>query len=162
VIENAKFKTLREELNPVAYFPHTQAPWALEAVHFEVRTTGPPASIVPSVRRVVRDVNPSLPLADVKTQAEQIDESVMQERLFARLSSFFGVLALLLACVGLYGTMNYAANRRTNAFGVRMAPGAQGGNILGTILGKTSLLVFLPPWPWRASPPVRSPICFTV
>jgi predicted permease len=143
VVANAKYSYLREETKPIAYFPDTQMLWALDDVHFEVRTAGSPAAMVPAIRRVVRDFSSNLPLADIKTQSEQINESVMQERLFARLSSFFGVLALLLACVGLYGTMSYAVNRRTNEIGVRMALGAQRGNILTMILRETSLLVLM-------------------
>jgi predicted permease len=143
VLDNAKFKSLREQLKPVAYLPYTQMLWALGGVHFEVRTAGPPLAMLPAIRRVVREFNPNLPLADAKTQQEQIDETIMQERLFARLSSFFGVLAMLLACVGLYGTMNYAVNRRTNEIGVRTALGAQRGNILAMVLRETSLLVFV-------------------
>jgi ABC-type antimicrobial peptide transport system permease subunit len=92
---------------------------------------------------VVRDLDPNLPLADVKTQTEQIAETLVQERLFARLSSFFGGLAVLLACVGLYGLMAYAVTRRTGEMGIRMALGAQRWDILRMIMRETLVIVVL-------------------
>jgi hypothetical protein len=88
-------------------------PVPLGDIHFEVRTATDPMSLVPSVRRLVRDLDSNLPISEVKTQTEQIAETLVQERLFAQLSSFFGGLAVLLACIGLYGLTGYIVTRQT-------------------------------------------------
>ena len=110
-------------------------------MHFEVRTARDPQALIPAVRSAVASLDRNIPLFDVKTQAQRIDELLLQERLFAKLSSFFGLLALLLACVGLYGIMSYAVVRRTGEIGTRMAPGAQRWDILRMFLRETPLLV---------------------
>jgi ABC-type antimicrobial peptide transport system permease subunit len=90
----------------------------------------------------VREVEQNLPLFDIKTQSEQADESLAGERLFATLSSFFGLLALLLASIGLYGVMSYNVARRTNEIGIRMALGANRIDVIRLVLRETLLLVF--------------------
>ncbi len=97
---------------------------------FELRTAGNPTTIVPDVRRAVASVDVNLPLFGVKTQVQQIDDSLFEEHLFAKLVSCFGLLALLLASIGLYGVMSYAVVRRTSEIGIRVALGAQQGQVL--------------------------------
>ena len=111
------------------------------ATHFEVRTAGDPMELASAVRRVARDLDPNLALYNVISEAEQINGSLLQERLFARLTSFFGVLAALLACVGVYGIMAFAATQRTREIGIRMALGASRREILQMVLRETFLLV---------------------
>ncbi len=82
-------------------------PQSAGGASFEVRTAGNPQAILPAIREVVAQVNTNLPLFDVKTESEQIDRLLFQERLVARLSGFFGLLALVLASVGLYGLLSY-------------------------------------------------------
>jgi ABC-type antimicrobial peptide transport system permease subunit len=84
-----------------------------------------------------------LPLTDVRTQTEQIDQILFQERLMARLSSFFGMLALALACIGLYGLLSYEVARRTRELGIRTALGAQHRDLLGLVVGQGILLVLI-------------------
>lgn len=110
-------------------------------MHFEVRTAIDPTEIMAEVRRVARDVDACLALYDVKTQSEQINQALFQERLFARLTSFFGILALLLASVGIYGVIALTVSRRTHEFGIRMALGGSRGKIMATVLHETLTIV---------------------
>ena len=112
-------------------------------MYFELRTVGNPMDLVASVRLGVQSLDKNLPLIGLKTQVEQIDQTLFQERLFAKLSSFFGLLALLLACVGLYGIMTYSVARKTNEIGVRMALGAERLDVLGMVMRETLLMVFI-------------------
>jgi predicted permease len=141
VVQDAKYTSLRRETSPVVYHPYVQDIDSMPHMHFEVRTAGNATALIPAVRQAVRSIDSSLPLFDVLTQTQQIDELLLQERLFARLTGFFGALALLLVCVGLYGIMSYAVARRTSEIGIRMALGAQRGNILGMVLREVLLLV---------------------
>lgn len=141
VVQDARYNSLRKEIAPVVYHPFVQDIDSMPHMHFEVRTAGDAAALIPAVRAVVASLDARLPLFDVKTQTEQIDELLLQERLFARLTGFFGVLALTLVCVGLYGIMSYAVARRTSEIGIRMALGARSGNILGMVLRETLTLV---------------------
>jgi len=130
VVADAKYSTLREPAPPTAFLPYTQDRYPLSAVFFEVRAAGDPAALVAGITRIVRQVVPGVPLDQVKTQSQQIADSLGQETMYARLFTIFGVAALVLACVGLYGTMSFALARRTREIGIRMALGAAGGRIL--------------------------------
>ena len=96
-----------------------------------------------AIRQAVQAVDKNLPVTGIRTLSEQIGESLNRERLIARLSTFFGLLALLLACVGLYGVVAYAVARRTSEIGIRMALGARQRDILGMVLREALLLVAL-------------------
>jgi ABC-type antimicrobial peptide transport system permease subunit len=115
----------------------------LGSTYFELLTAGDPPLLVPSVRHAVAEVDRSLALSEVRTQDQQIDEALVQERLIARLASFFGTLALALAAIGLYGTMAYTVGRRTNEIGVRVALGASRKQILKMVLREASALVLI-------------------
>ena len=141
MVQDARYSSLRGTVPPTVYEPFRQTLESIGPMHFEVRTAGHPRSMIPAVRRVVQEFDKDLPLYDVKTQSEQIDELLLQERLFAKLSSFFSLLALLLACVGLYGIISYSVARRTNEIGVRMALGARRANISGMVLRETFALI---------------------
>jgi predicted permease len=129
VVGNAKYQ--RSELGPTAYVPQKGG-----ETTFEVRTSANPATIVPAVRSMVSQLDNNLPLSNIRTESELIEGSLFQERLIARLSSFFGGLSILLACVGLYGLLSYEVTRRTREVGVRMALGAQPRDILRFIVGQ--------------------------
>jgi predicted permease len=141
VVQDAKYNSLRRETPPVVYHPYVQDMDSMPHMHFEVRTYGDARALIPAVRQAVRSIDGGLPLFDVLTQTQQIDELLLQERLFARLTAFFGALALILVCVGLYGIMSYAVARRTSEIGIRMALGARRGNILGMVLREVLFLV---------------------
>lgn len=107
---------------------------------YEIRTRMKPEAVVPSLRRAVQSVDKDLPLLDVRTQNEQIEDNTKQERLFASLTSGFGLLALILACIGIYGITAYTVARRIHEIGIRIALGAQFGRVLRMVLGEASLL----------------------
>jgi predicted permease len=135
VVENMKNYKLREPAPPAAYVPFSQSPNTF-ATTFEVRTASDPESLINSARRVVEEADSRLPVFDVKTLDEQLDETLVQERLVASLSTLFGLLALSLTCVGLYGLIAYSVGRRTHEFGVRMALGAERGDVLRLVLAE--------------------------
>ena len=137
---DAKYSDLREETPPTAYFSYRQESDASDGVTFEVRLKGDPQSVLPTIRDAVASVDKGLPLVDVRTQSEQIDELLSHERLFAALTGAFGVLALVLACIGIYGIMAYTVARRTNEIGIRIALGAQTWQVLRMVLGEASWL----------------------
>jgi ABC-type antimicrobial peptide transport system permease subunit len=110
---------------------------------FAVRTSGDAGALVNSIREVVRAVEPNLPMFDVQSQVERAEEGLSQERLFAALSSFFGFLALALACIGLYGVMSYAVARRTNEIGIRMALGARSADVARMVMRDTMNLAVI-------------------
>src|SRR5262249_38737722 len=101
---------------------------------FELRMAVDPQAILPAVRKTVADVNTNMPLIGVQTESEQIDQILFKERLVARLAGFFSVLALVLACIGLYGLLSYEVARRRREIGIRMALGAQARDVLGLIV----------------------------
>jgi ABC-type antimicrobial peptide transport system permease subunit len=107
---------------------------------YAIRTQLPVAGLVPALRRVVQGDDLDLPIIDVRTQQEQIDANMQMERLFAALTVGFGVLALALACVGIYGVMAYSVAHRRNEIGIRLALGAQPGQVRGMILRESTWL----------------------
>jgi predicted permease len=140
ISSDAKYSDLREETPPMAYFSYRQQSDASDGVTFEVRLKSDPQAVLPAIRDAVASVDKDLPLIDVRTQTEQIDEILSNERLFAALTGAFGVLALVLACIGIYGIMAYTVARRTNEIGIRIALGAQTGQVLRMVLGDASWL----------------------
>jgi predicted permease len=135
VVRNAKYAHLQQEAPPTIYTPYTEPLEALGAMNFEVRTSGNPKDWITAVRAAVQGIDKGVPLLFVKTQTEQIDQSLLQQRLFAKLTSFFSLLALVLACIGLYGVISYMVVQRTHEIGIRMALGAERGDILKMVIG---------------------------
>jgi predicted permease len=139
VARDAKYTGLREVTPPTIYVPATQMPEGV--ANYSLRTAGNPASIFPAIRAAVSEIDPTLPVINLRTQEEQIARISSEELLFARLSGFFGFVALALACVGLYGLMSYLVLHRTGEIGLRMALGALPAHILRMILRESLVLV---------------------
>jgi ABC-type lipoprotein release transport system permease subunit len=129
IVADTKITDLRREVHPLVYVPLTGG-----GAYFEVRTALNPSALVPAVRDLAKRIDSNLPLFEVRTQSESIEGLVTQERMIARLASFFGLLALLLACVGLYGLLSYEVTRRTREIGIRMSLGAERRDVTRLII----------------------------
>jgi macrolide transport system ATP-binding/permease protein len=140
VAQSAHYNSLQEEIPPVAYLPYTYNLTGLGQLFFELRTTGSPLNVAAEVRRIVHDASSSVPVGAITTQEQRMDQTISQERTFADLGSCFALLALLIACVGLYGAMSYAVARRTGEIGIRMALGAQRQAIIWMVLREVLLV----------------------
>ncbi|HVD94452.1 MAG TPA: ABC transporter permease [Vicinamibacterales bacterium] len=141
VLHDVKYNSVRDSAPPTMYVPYRQD--RLGAAVFELRTAGTPASAMGAVREAVRQIDPNLPLTDVSTQIEQVERRFRQEKLFAQAYTLFGVLALLLASIGLFGLMSYSVSRRTNEIGIRMALGAQRQDVLRLVMQESMVLVVI-------------------
>ena len=142
VIANIKSEDAREPSQPAVYRPMLQIQdQSAYSPNVQIRTTRDAASLAGPVRQMINQIDDKLPVFGVTTMDEQIREQLKQERMIAQLVSFFGGLALILACIGLYGVMAHGVARRTNEIGIRMALGAKGGNIAWMVLRETLVLV---------------------
>lgn len=140
IARDAKYGSLREETPATVYRPFAQE-GEIPYMFFELRTAVDPLALAPAARAAVASIDPNVPLFGIETETQQIDDALLQERLFAKLAGFFGLAALLLASIGLYGILSYAVARRTSEIGIRMALGAQRANVLRMVLRETLLLV---------------------
>jgi len=139
VAADSKYTSVREEARPMAYFPYTQVPGSI-SMQLELLTSGDAVALLPTLRSAVNEFAPNLALLEPKTQQEQFSESLSQDRLFARLAIFFGLLAVVLVATGLYATLAYKVVRRTAEIGVRMAVGAQQHQVLWMIIRESLML----------------------
>ena len=134
VARNTRYNSLKGEVPAVAYLPYTHDPRSIGSLTFELRAAGDPESLIAAAREIVRQADSRIPVTNIKTQEEIIDQTIGQERTFATLCTAFALLAVAIACVGLYGTMAYSVARRTNEIGIRMALGAERKRVIWMVL----------------------------
>jgi predicted permease len=141
IAATVRYGELRREIPPVVYVPYAQIPPAqLRQMTYALRTDGDPLGYAAAVRQIVRQADARVPITNLKTQATDIDQTINQEIVFARLCSTFALLALTIACVGLYAMLAYSVERRTGEIGLRMALGAGRGAVTWMILREVCLL----------------------
>ena len=139
ILRDVKYNSVREAAPPTMFVPYMQT--RIGNAAFEVRTRSAPAGVTGAVREAVRQIDQNLPVMDVSTQIEQVELRFQQEKFFAQAYTLFGIVALLLAALGLFGLMSYNVARRTNEIGIRMALGAQRQDVLRLVMRESMLLV---------------------
>lgn len=139
LVRDSKYNEVRDEVPPLLYYSQRQRPQS--GVYFELRAAVPPLSLLPTVQKTMAALDRDIPLSEVKTQARQVEQSLVADRLFAVLGGAMAVLAVLLSCIGLYGLMSYNQIRRSREIGIRMALGATPAAVLKKILAEAGILV---------------------
>jgi predicted permease len=142
VVADTKYESVDEETAPIAYFPFTQErdPWG--TLRIQLRTAGEPTALISTVTSSITDVHPRISVR-FSTLADDVAASLTRPRILAVLSGFFGGVALLLAMIGLYGTLSYRVSSRRNEIGVRLALGAARVGVLGMVLAEVGRMTLL-------------------
>jgi predicted permease len=143
VTGNAHYGRLKKDIPPVIYVPYNRSPVPPFEMTYALRTVGNPLAIAKTIRDIVHQADPRIPVTSIRTQAAALDQAMGQEIMFARLCTAFAILALIIASVGLYGAMSYNVARRTAEIGIRMALGAQRGVVVWMVLREVFVLTVL-------------------
>jgi ABC-type antimicrobial peptide transport system permease subunit len=125
------------------YVSYFQPIDGITTANFEIRTNGNAGAVAADLRREVANFNRNLSIISIKEERRLMDETVVQERMVAQLSSFFGALAIILAAIGLYGVMSYAVARKTSEIGIRIALGARASTVIRMVLGEVAMLILI-------------------
>ncbi len=142
VVQDTKYESLRQEVPIELYIPYVQTSF-VQGMTAYLRVRGDTASLFPVLRHMVQEVDANVPVYGMRTLEQQVDKSLLTERLLANLSTGFGCLATLLAAVGLYGVMAYVVARRTREIGIRMALGASGGSMVWLVMREVLMLAVI-------------------
>ena len=140
VAKDANYGGVKQQIPPVVYIPYDQGYPEPNEMVYALRTSGDPLTYVNAAREIIRRADARAPISDIKTQVAEINETISQEITLARLGSAFAILALIIASVGLYGTMSYKVARRTSEIGIRMALGAPRGRVIWMVLGEVLIV----------------------
>jgi predicted permease len=143
IVADTKYNSQRDDIEPLLYRTWQQELAEFGGMSFALRTAGEPTALTTAVRQIVRELDANLPVTEVASQTARSHEALAQERLYAQLFSFFGVLALMLAAIGLSGVLAYSVAQRTNEIGIRMALGAQPENVLRMVVWQGLKLVLI-------------------
>src|SRR5580692_3206355 len=143
VVADAKYNSLREDVQPRLYTPLFNAMWPEQSAIYEIRTSADPAAVSAALRAVVHDTNSAIPEIEIHTMSGLVDDSLQTDHFVAQLSTAFGLLAIILASVGLYGIMAFTVARRTRDIGIRMALGAGRSKIVRQVLSETLILMVI-------------------
>ena len=141
LVADTKYSRLREDIRPIAFVPAAQHPSPRDGAAIVIRAAGATAAVPEAVRRLVADVDSRAVLAGISEYETQIRETLVQERLMAALSGFFGQLAMVIAAIGLYGLVSYIVSTRQRELGIRVALGASRASVLGLVLRQSLMLV---------------------
>ena len=161
VFGDITYADLKKAPEPTVFYPCLQHPGSLSKTFYEIRTASDPLGLVPAIHRIVAEIDRNIPMAEVKTQALQLDESIARERCFAILAISLALLAVVLSCIGLFGLMAYQTAQRTGEIGVRMALGARPRDVGWSVVSDALRLILCGlalgvPLVWIASQLIRS------
>jgi predicted permease len=139
IVKDVKFRNLQEPQQYIDYFPNPQSPWGYGSL--AVRYNGDFNTISNEVQQAIHSINRTLPISRITTLDQEVARSITNQRLVAQLSAFFGLLAVFLSCIGIYGLMSYIVSRRTNEIGIRIAIGASRADVRWLVMREIVLLV---------------------